>query len=95
MKKLLFIFLLLLGFGVSDAQTKEELQALKKEKNDSIDALKAKADDIQGQIDAVFQDSTTGTPRNLPIPQLVISELTSTPLPILLKINIFGRMLPM
>ena len=63
MKKLLFIFLLLLGFGVSDAQTKEELQALKKEKNDSIDALKAKADDIQGQIDALpgWRLKATGT----------------------------------
>ncbi len=63
MKKLLLIFLLILGFGVSNAQTKEELQALKKEKNDSIDALKAKADDIQGQIDALpgWRLKATGT----------------------------------
>jgi hypothetical protein len=63
MKKLLLIFLLILGFGISSAQTKEELQALKKEKNDSIDALKAKADDIQGQIDALpgWRLKATGT----------------------------------
>jgi len=54
---------LILGFGVSNAQTKEESQALKKEKNDSIDALKAKADDIQGQIDALpgWRLKATGT----------------------------------
>lgn len=63
MKKLLFIFLLILGSGISNAQTKEELQALKKEKTDSIDALKAKADDIQGQIDALpgWRLKATGT----------------------------------
>lgn len=63
MKKLLFIFLLILGSAISNAQTKEELQALKKEKNDSIDALKAKADDIQEQIDALpgWRLKATGT----------------------------------
>lgn len=63
MKKLLLIFLLIIGFGISNAQTKKELQALKKEKTDSIDALKAKADDIQGQIDALpgWRLKATGT----------------------------------
>ena len=45
------------------AQTKEELEALKAEKNDSISALKAKADAIQAEIDALpgWRLRATGT----------------------------------
>jgi len=51
MKK--FILLLALLFGVSTfAQTLDELKAEQKSKKDSIAALQAKVDAIQGQIDA-------------------------------------------
>jgi len=63
MKKIIFALLLVLGFVSLNGQTKEELQALKKEKNDSIDVLKGKADAIQGQIDALpgWRLKATGT----------------------------------
>ncbi len=50
MKRLLFVFFAL-TVAISNAQTKEELLALKKEKTDSISKLKAKADAIQKEID--------------------------------------------
>ena len=54
---------LLLGISVAQAQTKEELQALKAEKQDSINALQAKADAIQAEIDALpgWRLRATGT----------------------------------
>ena len=55
--------LLILGTSLSEAQTKEELEALKAEKKDSIDALQAKADAIQAEIDALpgWRLRATGT----------------------------------
>lgn len=63
MKKIIFTLLLVLGFVSSNAQTKEELQALKKEKTDSINVLKGKESAIQGQIDALpgWRLKATGT----------------------------------
>ena len=48
---------------MAQAQTKEELQALKAEKQDSINALQAKADAIQAEIDALpgWRLRATGT----------------------------------
>lgn len=63
MKKLLLsIALVFLCTGLF-AQTKEELKALQKEKNDSIDVLKKKADAIQAEIDALpgWRLKATGT----------------------------------
>jgi len=51
--KRLFLVIALLGISLTNAQTKEELLALKKEKTDSISKLKAKADAIQKEIDAL------------------------------------------
>ena len=63
MKKLLFVLFLSLGIYSANAQTKEELKALQKEKNDSIAVLQGKADAIQGQIDALpgWRFKATGT----------------------------------
>lgn len=63
MKKILLAFILLIGLNYSNAQTKEELKALKKEKTDSISALQAKADAIQADIDALpgWRFKATGT----------------------------------
>ena len=52
MKKLLMIFAFLVS-ALTMAQTKEELQALQKEKKDSIGALQSKVDAIQKEIDAL------------------------------------------
>lgn len=62
MKRILLLALLLLSISIQ-AQTKEELEALKAEKIDSIDALKAKADAIQAEIDALpgWRLRATGT----------------------------------
>lgn len=63
MKKLTFAIMLLFGLSILNGQTKEELQALKKEKNDSIDVLKSKSDAIQAEIDALpgWRLKATGT----------------------------------
>ncbi|RUA12121.1 MAG: hypothetical protein DSY82_01955 [Flavobacteriia bacterium] len=51
--KRLFMIIALFGITFVNAQTKEELLALKKEKTDSISKLKAKADAIQKEIDGL------------------------------------------
>ena len=63
MKRILLLAFLIFGISVAQAQTKEELQALKAEKQDSIDALQAKADAIQAEIDALpgWRLRATGT----------------------------------
>lgn len=63
MKNLILSLCLVLGLGAVYGQTKEELKALKKEKSDSISALKAKEDAIQAQIDALpgWRLKATGT----------------------------------
>ncbi len=63
MKRFLLLAFLVFGISAAQAQTKEELQALKAEKQDSIDALKAKADAIQAEIDALpgWRLRATGT----------------------------------
>ncbi len=63
MKRILLLAFLLLGISAAQAQTKEELQALKAEKQDSINALQAKADAIQAEIDALpgWRLRATGT----------------------------------
>lgn len=63
MKRSLLFILTLLSLAAAQGQTKEELQTLLAEKNDSIDALKAKADDIQAEIDALpgWRLRATGT----------------------------------
>lgn len=63
MKKVFLTFILLIGVSYLNAQTKEELKALKKEKTDSISALKAKEDAIQAEIDALpgWRFKATGT----------------------------------
>lgn len=63
MKKLLLLLVLCLASFAAEAQTKEELKALKAEKTDSIAALQSKADAIQAQIDALpgWRLKATGT----------------------------------
>lgn len=63
MKHLTLFLIAVLSLSVMQAQTKEELEALKAEKNDSISALKAKADAIQAEIDALpgWRLRATGT----------------------------------
>ncbi len=53
MKKLLLLTLFLGGVLVTNAQTKEELEAQKAEKQAEADAAQKEADDIQAQIDAL------------------------------------------
>jgi len=53
MKKLVFVFVLMLGVTSTYAQTLEELKAEQAPKKDSIAALQAKVDAIQGKIDAL------------------------------------------
>ena len=54
---------LILGISLAEAQTKEELEALKTEKKDSIDALQSKVDALQAEIDALpgWRLRATGT----------------------------------
>lgn len=63
MKKLLLALSLIIGISSLNAQTKEELKALQKEKNDSIAVLKGKADAIQAELDALpgWRLKATGT----------------------------------
>lgn len=63
MKKLIVALFVVFGMSQVNAQTKEELKALQKEKNDSISVLKGKADAIQSEIDALpgWRLSATGT----------------------------------
>lgn len=63
MKKLIVALFVVFGMSQINAQTKEELKALQKEKNDSISVLKGKADAIQSEIDALpgWRLSATGT----------------------------------
>lgn len=51
MKKTLLLFALCLGYFSIQAQTVEELKALKSAKQDSIDAIQDRVDDLQTQID--------------------------------------------
>ena len=70
MKKLIVVLFIVSGISQINAQTKEELKALQKEKNDSISVLKGKADAIQSEIDALpgaYQDSTIGILKKAPI----------------------------
>ena len=53
MKKLLIVLAILASTGYSLAQTKEELNAAKGSKNDSIAAIQGRVDAIQAQIDAL------------------------------------------
>lgn len=53
MKKLVFVFVLMLGVTSTYAQTLEELKAEQAPKKDSIAALQAKVNAIQGKIDAL------------------------------------------
>jgi len=54
---------LILGTSLAEAQTKEELVALKTEKKDSIDALQSRVDALQAEIDALpgWRLRATGT----------------------------------
>lgn len=63
MRQLYLALMVCLTISFSYAQTKEELQALKKEKSDSISAIKAREDAIQAQIDALpgWRLKATGT----------------------------------
>lgn len=63
MKKIALILIALFSISLIQAQTKEELTALKAEKSDSISALKKKEDAIQAQIDALpgWRLKATGT----------------------------------
>jgi len=63
MKKFILTLSLIIGFSSLNAQTKDELKALQKEKNDSISVLKGKADAIQAEIDALpgWRLKATGT----------------------------------
>ena len=63
MKRILLLMFLILGISLAEAQTKEELEALKTEKKDSIDALQSKVDALQAEIDALpgWRLRATGT----------------------------------
>ena len=63
MRQLYLALMVCLTISFGYAQTKEELQALKKEKSDSISAIKAREDAIQAQIDALpgWRLKATGT----------------------------------
>lgn len=63
MKRILILMFLILGTSLSEAQTKEELEALKAEKKDSVDALQSKVDALQAEIDALpgWRLRATGT----------------------------------
>ena len=63
MKKYLLALAFVVAFTGLNAQTKEALKALQKEKNDSIDVLKGKSDAIQAEIDALpgWRFKATGT----------------------------------
>jgi hypothetical protein len=63
MKRILLLTFLILGASLAEAQTKEELEALKTEKKDSIDALQSKVDALQAEIDALpgWRLRATGT----------------------------------
>ena len=63
MRKFLILLLFSFGFLTAQAQTKEELEGLKKEKNDSIAALQSKGDALQAEIDALpgWRLKATGT----------------------------------
>jgi len=63
MKKFILALSLIIGFSSLNAQTKDELKALQKEKNDSISVLKGKADAIQAEIDGLpgWRLKATGT----------------------------------
>jgi len=63
MKRILLFMLLILATSLTEAQTKEELEALKAEKQDSIDALTSKVDALQAEIDALpgWRLRATGT----------------------------------
>jgi hypothetical protein len=53
MKKLLLLFMLLIGIGSMSAQTKEELQTQKAEKQAEADKFQKEADALQAKIDAL------------------------------------------
>ncbi len=63
MKRILLLMFLILGTSLAEAQTKEELEALKTEKKDSIDALQSRVDALQAEIDALpgWRLRATGT----------------------------------
>ncbi|MGA9269980.1 MAG: DUF3078 domain-containing protein [Lutimonas sp.] len=63
MKRILLLMFLILGTSLAEAQTKEELVALKTEKKDSIDALQSRVDALQAEIDALpgWRLRATGT----------------------------------
>ena len=63
MKKIALLLIALFSISLIQAQTKEELKALKAEKTDSISALKKKEDAIQAEIDALpgWRLKATGT----------------------------------
>ncbi len=63
MNKIILALSLIIGFSSLNAQTKEELKTLQKEKNDSIGVLQGKADAIQAEIDALpgWRLKATGT----------------------------------
>ena len=52
-KKVFLLFALFIGIGSMNAQTKEELQAQKAEKQAEADKFQGEANDIQAQIDAL------------------------------------------
>ncbi len=85
-KKLFLLFALFVGINSINAQTKEELQAQKAEKQAAADALQGEANAIQAQIDAfqvgekvlleqleeVFLNLVTGMLKD---PQIILLEI--------------------